>query len=257
MVEDEGELEVYLRYPDTDDDFDDISLKPAETINNLEEMELCNAVMLRVERREWMAAFDNINDLYVALENSGYPYLRDDLTDLVDIISSALEFLNAAEFTQLYSPRPIHPNYAELFIEVERRAVEAILVKPAIIDSLDPRFFEELIGSLYSRLGFEVLLTKRTRDGGRDIVAVGESANSLIKFIVECKRYRRDRKVGIAPVQRLWGVKMSEGATKAVLATTSTFTSGAKKFERQHIWELQLLDYSQVIAMLKRCYGRP
>ncbi len=68
---------------------------------------------------------------------------------------------------------------------------------------------------------------KRTRDGGRDIVAIGEKARSLLKYIIECKRHRKDRKVGISYVRALYGVKLSEGATKAILATTSGFTKGA------------------------------
>src|SRR5262249_26534719 len=44
--------------------------------------------------------------------------------------------------------------------------------RPAYLDQLTPRRFEELIASLFRNHGFKVELTARTRDGGYDIVAV-------------------------------------------------------------------------------------
>jgi Restriction endonuclease len=71
------------------------------------------------------------------------------------------------------------------------------------------------------------------------------------RYLIECKRYAEARKVGIAPVRSLYAVKTHERATKALLATTSTFTRDATDFWRQHRWELELKDYTGVLDWAK------
>jgi hypothetical protein len=51
--------------------------------------------------------------------------------------------------------------------------------------SLESRRFEEVIADIYSSLGYEVLLTKQTRDGGADLICLAKRSGELC--IVECK----------------------------------------------------------------------
>jgi len=255
----EVEKEAYWIYADEVDQ-DEEELEVREIMDVLrsrgsEEIELYGSLSQDVLNADWATALESLSSLYFKVEDSRYHQLRDDLIDAAEPLASTLDMLAAAQFARIFEGTAPQFQHAEVFVEIDRKIMEAILAKPAILDSLDSRFFEELIATLYSKLGFQVFLTKRTWDGGRDIVAVGERASSLLKFLIECKRYRRDRKVGIAPVQRLCGVKTSEGATKAILATTSSFTRGARSFERQHIWEMQLIDCLQLLDLLKSEYG--
>jgi HJR/Mrr/RecB family endonuclease len=118
--------------------------------------------------------------------------------------------------------------------------------------ALSPRQFEELIAEIWDRFGFEVELTAQTRDGGRDIIAVKKSAEANYRFLIECKRYRPDLKVGVELIRALYGVKVDEKATKAILATTSTFTADAKRFLQNHLWELDGKDHEDVLAWIQR-----
>ena len=122
---------------------------------------------------------------------------------------------------------------------------------PQQLLELDSRQFEELVAEIWHRFGYEVELTARTRDGGRDIVAVRKCEASL-RFLIECKRYRPTHKVGIEVVRSLYGVKIHDQATKAILATTSYFTSPAKEFFRQHQWELEPRDYDGIVDWVKK-----
>jgi HJR/Mrr/RecB family endonuclease len=79
-------------------------------------------------------------------------------------------------------------------------------------------------------------------------LAIQNNVDFLIKLIIECKRYGRDKKVGLAFVQRLLGVKIAERANKALLVTTASFTTPAKKFENEHFWDLELKDYTSIIT---------
>jgi restriction system protein len=131
-----------------------------------------------------------------------------------------------------------------------RRLIRDVKIKPQELFALDSRQFEELVAEIWRSLGYETELTARTKDGGRDIVAVRKSEAS-IRFLIECKRYNPSNKVGVELVRALYGVKMHEKATKGILATTSTFTRGAKGFFNDHMWELEPRDFNGVVDWVK------
>jgi restriction endonuclease len=72
-----------------------------------------------------------------------------------------------------------------------------------------------------------------------------------VRFLIECKRYAPSHKVGVELVRALYGVRMHEKATKGILATTSTFTRGAKAFFNDHLWELEPRDFDGVVDWVK------
>jgi len=47
-----------------------------------------------------------------------------------------------------------------------------------------------------TRFGYEVELTKKTRDGGYDVVAVGRKQVD-VRFLIECKMYAPTKKVDV------------------------------------------------------------
>ena len=106
---------------------------------------------------------------------------------------------------------------------------------------LDPRGFEKVVAELLSNQGFDIGLTKQTRDHGYDILAL-KSVKGLspVKYLVECKRYRKDRKVGVEIVRSFKEVICTEQANKGLIVTTSYFSRDAiKKREETPL----LLDY--------------
>lgn len=94
------------------------------------------------------------------------------------------------------------------------------------IFALAPRRFEEVIAHVYREIGWDVHLTKQSRDGGVDLYCFSNSSGK--KAIVECKRYAHNRKVGIAAVDRLIGVSVRTNINEAHLVTSSYFSSPAK-----------------------------
>lgn len=120
---------------------------------------------------------------------------------------------------------------------------------PNAIYDVDPRKFEELIARIFSLHGFTVELTKRTRDGGRDVIAIRSDLGVRAKYIIECKRYAPTKRIGVGLVRALYGVQVAEGANKSILATTSTFTRGARDFASQRNiteWAMDLKDFSDI-----------
>ena len=165
-----------------------------------------------------------------------------------------LEVLSIEVGPLLYVPKTNLIYVPEILLEVNDELIKRIARNPESIFRISPRKFEEIIAELFIDRGFEVELTKSTRDGGRDIIAIQKQMNVQTKYLIECKRYARTNKVSMATVQRLFGVKMAEAANKAILATTSTFTRDARHFASTHMWDLDLKDYDDIIAWI-RAYG--
>ena len=135
---------------------------------------------------------------------------------------------------------------------VEDRLIERLWENPSELRAIDHRLFEELVAELWSGFGYSVELTKRTRDGGKDIIAISDRSNVSAKYLIECKRPGEGKPVGVAPVRELYGVKVSDGATKAILATTSYFSPDAHQFLGKHRWELEGKDYDGILDWIER-----
>jgi hypothetical protein len=146
------------------------------------------------------------------------------------------------------SPKVIVP---EIIVDANTALLEAIARDPALLRGVDPRTFEELVAEIFRKFKMVVHLTKRTRDGGIDIVAFEETCYTNNHYIIECKHYAPDRKVGLEVVQRLYGIKNDLRATKAFLVTSSSFSKDAIRFAKQHIWELSLKDHTDVVRWMQ------
>jgi hypothetical protein len=123
---------------------------------------------------------------------------------------------------------------------------------PELLHDLHPRKFEELVAELLSREGLEVQLTPETRDGGRDVLAFHQTPVGRLLYLVECKRQLSTRPVGIAIVQRLYGVVAQERATAGLVVTTSRFSKEALTFAETVKHQLGLKDYENMKIWLRK-----
>jgi restriction system protein len=90
-----------------------------------------------------------------------------------------------------------------------------------------PRNFEEFIAACYSQAGFEeVILTPRSGDLGRDVIAVKRGHLSL-RFLDQCKAYSANHVVPANDVRAMLGVVTGDQNTsKGIITTTATFAPG-------------------------------
>lgn len=63
--------------------------------------------------------------------------------------------------------------------------------------------------------------------------------------------------IGVSTVRELYGVKVDDGATKAILATTTYFTPDAKQFFDKHRWELEPRDFDDIHRWIDDYLRRP
>jgi restriction endonuclease Mrr len=132
---------------------------------------------------------------------------------------------------------------------VDRSLIERLHRFPNDLRLIDRRKFEEIIAELFKGFGYETELTQRTRDGGKDIIAIKRQEID-VKYLIECKRPDPGNPIGVSAVRELLGVKVDDNATKAILATTTYFTKDANLFFEKHRWELELKDYNAIMAWI-------
>lgn len=97
---------------------------------------------------------------------------------------------------------------------------------PESMYQLDWRKWEEIIAGAYRRQGFEVILTPRSNDRGRDVIATHHELGS-IRFYDQVKAYAPGHVVTLEEVHAMLGVLSSQpNVSKGVITTTSTFAPG-------------------------------
>ena len=116
----------------------------------------------------------------------------------------------------------------------EGRLIEAIAIPwfdivdllkkdPRIAFQIPPYRWEEIVAGSYRKAGFdEVILTPRSGDGGRDVIATIRAIGS-VRVIDQVKAYALGHLVTADHARALYGVLMLDGAAKGFLTTTSDF----------------------------------
>ena len=102
--------------------------------------------------------------------------------------------------------------------------IKMLTDEPNSMYEIDPRKWEEIIAASYHAAGFdEVILTPRSGDLGRDVIAVKRGLYQ-VRFIDQVKAYKPDHLVTANDVRALIGVLQSDRrATKGIVTTTSSF----------------------------------
>jgi hypothetical protein len=142
------------------------------------------------------------------------------------------------------------PELVVVTFDFQRLIRESFQQSEALLQ-MGSREFEQLVAEIWKRFGYEVELTKATRDGGYDVVAVKHGSEMASRILIECKRYAVDNPVGVSLVRGLYGVKAHQKATKAILATTSYLTADAEEFIDDHYWELEAKDHEGIVEWVK------
>lgn len=121
-----------------------------------------------------------------------------------------------------------------------KKSIQKIYEDNQFLYKLKSRKFEEVIAELLFNRGFEVELTKQTRDNGYDIIALNKINGFPNKYLVECKKYAANRPIGIDIIRCFCDVIKEEKANKGIIFTTSYFTKPSEDRKKK---EGHLLDF--------------
>lgn len=136
---------------------------------------------------------------------------------------------------------------------ITRSLLEKVASKPEILYEITPRQFEELVCELFERKGYNVRLTRQTRDGGKDLIILSNSILGELMIYAECKRYSQKHPVNVGLVRELYGTIEADKATAGIMVTTSYFSKDARKFQGKISGRMNFIDYSELIRQILEC----
>jgi hypothetical protein len=215
----------------------------ATSEGNIGPLQVRAALLLKVECEHILAALDEAEIKRISGSAEFTFSFNIGVSDINYRVSLPLpaEHLDVPIPSSRRLPPPAPPSLAlSAIIIPERRVAEGVLVRSvslgwaAIIDLLrddwslayqiPPQKWEEIIAGAYQKAGFdEVILTPRSGDHGRDVIAIKHGIG-CIKIIDSVKAYRPGHLVSYDDVRAMIGVMTGErDVSKAVITTTSDF----------------------------------
>ena len=128
-----------------------------------------------------------------------------------------------------------------------------------LLSELHWREFEELIGHLLESEGWRVTVTRGTKDGGLDVIAVKKDPHiGLVQAVWQAKKYSPHNKVQLKHVKELSATRDEAKATKGVIVTTSHLTKGVIDWIKRDIYRLSYKEQEDVESwILGKIIGRP
>lgn len=122
---------------------------------------------------------------------------------------------------------------------------------PDDIYKIGDRKWEEIIAGAYESAGFQVVLTPRSGDLGRDVIATKHGMWS-VRILDQVKAYGPARPVDANDVRAMYGVlSRDQNASKAVVTTTSFFAPGIlKEFSEMIPHRLELVNGKELVERL-------
>lgn len=172
------------------------------------------------------------------------------LSELYESKNKALkieyDFLKLLDANEDVDKKIITPTAVILQAKTIKKEIEGIYRDNSILYRIKPRRFEEVVQELFEKKGYQVTLTAQTKDGGYDLIALSTDNGMPLKYLVECKRYRQDRKIGIDIIRSFSDVVRGQNVNKGIIFTTSYFSSDARKHKAVP-YLLDLKDHDDIV----------
>lgn len=185
--------------------------------------------------------------LYKYNDDNEYSYEEDD-----DVNSKVIEGIIDADI----NIEETSEKQSDIIIvsPINDKILNYLCENPSELYKFKGRAFEEVMASIYEKLGYDVKLTKQTRDGGKDIIITDKGLLGDFIYYVECKGYSANHPVGFGVVNQLFGTIMADRVTGGIVATTSFFTEPAKKFllDKNCNFQMKLHDFYYIQDLLKK-----
>ena len=123
---------------------------------------------------------------------------------------------------------------------------------PEFLFQIGWRQLEEFLAGAYERAGWpQVILTPRSGDGGRDIIATKPGIGS-IRLFDHAKAYKPGHLVTAEEVRAMLGVlQVHPNVSKGIITTTSRFAPGVEQeFQAFMPYRLELKNGAQLLSWL-------
>jgi hypothetical protein len=113
--------------------------------------------------------------------------------------------------------------------------------------------FEYVVGALFNDMGYMVAVTQEQNDKGVDAIARGNRE----VLAIQVKQYADGNNVGRPTVQQIVGAMAMTGADRAVITTSSGFTTTAVNASRELGDAIQLINGDELVNLLTESMIHP
>lgn len=237
--------------------------KDLETVSGV--YALAQSIELAVKRLSDVPPAEMVEQLLDRVRNGEYAQYVDTL-HVVRYNGTDIEFeFSAAGFPGAYVHRfqirgfagayeciPAHRETILLVDTIDRQLLEGLRQHPEGLHQLTPRRFEEVVAHLIENMGYEVTLTRYSKDDGVDIFALRRDGISPVLTVVDCKKYSEANPIGIGMIRTLAGLRQQHKANVGMIATTTRFTTEARDLQaKEWRFELALADFELLRVWLE------
>lgn len=189
---------------------------------------------------------DYIKTVFQALSPGGsFHYLKEEQPTFYNKIIKKSYSLH-----DIFTEKDIRPEIITISQNVNKELIKYLQKNPKELYRIHWRTFEELIAEILKSFGWEINITKMTKDGGYDLFGIYKDESGIRhNWLIECKKWDKNRLVGIDVVRSLYGTKTDLKVGNALLATTSFFTKGVYDFKSSH-YDFETKDFFGIIEWL-------
>ena len=169
----------------------------------------------------------------IVVDLSSVPYVQ--LTSDVDVNVAAIvrRVDEVADVSRKFDRGA--PESAELTLAKAAR-------DPSVLESVTPVEFEQLVAKLFQERGFPIRTTSLIAGLQFDLIIDGDPLT-----VVEIKRYSRRSLVSVGTVRQLLGSMMAAGAGRAILVSSSGFTTSARAAATE--WPIELMTLEDLLRL--------
>jgi hypothetical protein len=113
---------------------------------------------------------------------------------------------------------------------------------------MSPQQFENAIAEVFRQLGYEVKQTPYSNDRGRDAIAWKDGQ----KFLIECKRYGKDKAIGRRELQIFFAAMKEEAVEAGFYVNTGRFARTA--YEYAALNHIELIDREKFSTLINTAF---
>lgn len=177
--------------------------------------------------------------------------------DISDEEAAENEKVNNKIVTEIFKPEEVSEKKDSGIITISPindKVLKYLSENPESFYQLTDTDFEIVMAEIYSKLGYDVTRTKKTRDGGKDLIIRKPEVLGDFIYYVECKKYAAKRPIGVGIIRNLVGTVNTDRVNGGILATTSFFTRDAYEFISDNKWNCQIKthDYNVIKDLLNK-----
>lgn len=168
---------------------------------------------------------------------------------------TSIEEVNSIILDEIYNNKSEVPNSDTIIVlsPINDAVLKYLADHPKELYNLKPGMFEDVMTEIYRRLGYNVQKTKKTRDGGKDILIRKSDILGDFIYYVECKRFSPNRAIGVGIVRDFCGAVNIDRVNGGIIATTSYFSKDARRLivNEKLGYQIQMHDFKKIQSMLK------